>query len=330
MGAGRLDFAIIAHRALTARLRAAGVPDAGASARELLRFNADPDDEEKLEVMVTRREKREPLQYILGEWDFLHLQGVHVRAPVLCPRPETEELVRLAARVLAEKQPQHALQPRQQAERPLRLLEVGTGSGVVSVALLGLLRGATATAIDLCPVACALARENAARFGVSERLSVELADAFKWDAPAPPFDALVANVPYVPDSELREGSIQPELAYESDLALRGGAPDGLGFTLGLLARVAGKGWLRPGAPVLLETHSTHPAALAAALAPELRGSALRLEPASDLGRGIDALVPPRGPVDDSAAEALRGAGWRFVAGFSDAFERPRFVQLALR
>jgi release factor glutamine methyltransferase len=321
---GRLDLAIIAHRALAARLRAAGVPDAGASARELLRANPSPDNEEALETMVVRREKREPLQYILGEWDFLHLQCVRVRAPVLCPRPETEELVRLAARVLAQRQQQ------ERVERPLRLLEVGTGSGVVSIALLGLLRGATATALDVCPVACALARENAARFGVSERVSVELADAFKWDAPSPPFDALVANVPYVPDSELRDGAIQPELTFESDLALRGGAPDGLGFTLGLLERIAGKGWLLPDAPVLLETHSTHPAALAAALAPELRGQALRLEPASDLGRGIDTLVPPRGPVDESSAEGLRGAGWRFVAGFSDAFEQPRFVQLALK
>jgi release factor glutamine methyltransferase len=103
-------------------------------------------------AMCRRRLRHEPVQFIVGDWDFHCLKGLLVRPPVLIPRPETEELVEMALRHCVS----HSL-------TAPRVLEVGVGSGAVSVALLTSLPRARVTAIDVEPSALKLAAENAQR-----------------------------------------------------------------------------------------------------------------------------------------------------------------------
>jgi release factor glutamine methyltransferase len=146
--------------------------------------------------MVERRAAREPVQYIIGEWPFYNIDRLAVRPPTLIPRPETEELVELVLRSAARP--------------PERFLEVGPGTGAISLALLTEWGGARATAVELCAHAVDLTRENAARAGLDARLAVAHAGVAEWAdarraaaAPAAPrFDLLVSNPPYIPHAQL--------------------------------------------------------------------------------------------------------------------------------
>lgn len=188
-----------ALRCAIAELRAAGVRDAAISAKYLLaasvgratlpvadeilrgsrRFDADA--KAQFADLLRRRVRREPLQYILGSWDFDVLQDLRVRAPVLIPRPETEELVSLVSGYVAA-----ALEQRRAVgavKHPYAFLEVGPGSGAVCVSLLARHPEIVGTAIDISEEAVALTRENAAAQGVADRLVVLRGDATTY-APA--------------------------------------------------------------------------------------------------------------------------------------------------
>lgn len=205
------------------RLVASKVVDAEFSAREL--FHAIIPREarnsstkltsqqlERLDALLSRRERSEPLQYILGSWDFRQLQGMEMRAPVLCPRPETEELAQLAEAVLQLRAA--SATPAQ----PVHFLEVGCGTGAISISLLHNLRatlpssqraGVRGTAVDVSHEACQLTLRNAARFGIgAERcqpspsasqqdevmLRVLLADALRLEVAKPGKAGSAANV----------------------------------------------------------------------------------------------------------------------------------------
>lgn len=153
---------------------------------------------EGLEPLLLRREAREPLAYVLGEWGFRRLV-LRTDARALVPRPETETLVERALALVRD------------VEAP-RVLDVGVGSGAVALALKDERPDARVTGVDVSPDALALARENAERLG----LEVELREA-GLEATAEGWDLVVANPPYV---ETLDG-LQPELRYEPAVALVG-------------------------------------------------------------------------------------------------------------
>ncbi|HVD85772.1 MAG TPA: peptide chain release factor N(5)-glutamine methyltransferase [Solirubrobacterales bacterium] len=154
--------------------------------------------------MVRRRLRREPVAYILGRKGFRNLE-LAVDQRVLIPRPETELLVELALEL-----------------RPARVLDVGTGSGAIALAVADELTDAEVTATDTSPPALEVARANARRLRLDER--VRLVEGTLPDK-GTGFDLILANLPYVAERDWR--SLQPEVTrYEPREALLAG-PDGL-------------------------------------------------------------------------------------------------------
>jgi release factor glutamine methyltransferase len=149
--------------------------------------------------LVARREAREPLAYVLGEWGFRRLT-LKCDARALVPRPETETLVERALALVRD------------LPEP-RILDVGVGSGAIALALADEHPGARVTGVDLSRDALALARENAERLG----LAVELREG-GVEAAAEGWDLVVANPPYVASLD----GLQPELRHEPAGALLGG------------------------------------------------------------------------------------------------------------
>jgi release factor glutamine methyltransferase len=153
--------------------------------------------------MVRRRLRREPVAYILGRKGFRHLE-LAVDPRVLIPRPETELLVELALE-----------------RRPGSVLDLGTGSGAIALALAGELPDCAVTAIDTSAAALEVARANAERLGLADRVCF-------LEGSLPPeedFDLILANLPYVAEAEW--ASLQPEVTeWEPREALLAG-PDGL-------------------------------------------------------------------------------------------------------
>jgi release factor glutamine methyltransferase len=157
------------------------------------------DEVEGLEPLLVRREAREPLAYVLGEWGFRHIT-LKTDARALVPRPETETLVERALAVAEE------------IERP-RILDVGVGSGAIALALKDERPDAQVTGVDVSADALALARENAARLA----LDVELRQGDGAEAAAEGWAVVVANPPYVESLD----AVQPELRWEPAVALVG-------------------------------------------------------------------------------------------------------------
>jgi release factor glutamine methyltransferase len=165
------------------------------------------------EDLLRRREAREPLPYLLGAWEFMGLPFVVSRA-VLIPRPETEVLVEAVC---------------EQVGSDARILDVGAGSGCISIALARRLPDAEIVALEPSPEAAEVALRNAVSLGVAGRVRVWV-QSFPPDAPGRtalslPLDAVVSNPPYIPSAEVER--LAPELrCYEPREALDGG-PDGL-------------------------------------------------------------------------------------------------------
>ena len=156
---------------------------------------------ERAEALLARREAREPLAYVLGEWGFRRLT-LKTDARALVPRPETEIVVERVLALLDG------------VESP-RVLDVGVGSGAIALAVKDERPDARVTGVDVSTDALALARENAERLG----LDVELREQ-GVDAAAEGWDLVVSNPPYV---ETLDG-LQPELGFEPAGADRRGLP----------------------------------------------------------------------------------------------------------
>ena len=159
-------------------------------------FDAPVDGE--LEPLLARREQREPLAYVLGEWGFRRLV-LKTDPRALVPRPETEIVVERALALLA-------------GEAAPRVLDVGVGSGAIALAIKDELPAATVVGVDVSADALALARENLERLG----LDVELR-AGDVEAAADGWDLVVSNPPYVDTL----AGLQPELRHEPHEALLG-------------------------------------------------------------------------------------------------------------
>lgn len=205
-------------------LTAAGIDDAAYEAATLIKkfcgvdraslmldrnrdFNSDA-----LARAVAERCERRPLQYILGEWSFCN-EIYYLSPDCLIPRSDTELLVERAAAVLT---------------RGGRFIDLGTGSGCISISLLAMRSDLRGIAADISEGAIEIAKKNAIRNCVSERLDFMHLDMLSdelWES-GEKFDAIISNPPYIPTTQL--AGLEPELAYEPSRALDGG-DDGLVF-----------------------------------------------------------------------------------------------------
>ena len=165
--------------------------------------------EREFQVLLSRRLKREPMAYIVGSKEFWSLD-FKVSSAVLCPRPDTEILVQAALKMVHRSQ-------------PLRILDLGTGSGAILLSLLSELPHATGTGVDISPQAIEIAKENASHLGLASRAEFLLGS---WcDGLLGQFDLIVTNPPYIESSAI--SGLEPEVAvFEPKLALDGGV-DGL-------------------------------------------------------------------------------------------------------
>jgi release factor glutamine methyltransferase len=200
------------------------------------------------DALVRRRERREPTGYIVGHREFWNLD-IEVRPGVLVPRPETEILVEeTLSRLSPEGAGPDAIRAPASAPREslVRLVDVGTGSGCIAVALARWLPHAEVVATDASEEALDVARRNAVRHDVLARVRFVKSDLLS--GVAGPFDAVVSNPPYVPATEI--AGLQPEVRdYEPLQALAGG-DDGLDVIRRLVPEAAAV--LRPGGWLLFE------------------------------------------------------------------------------
>ena len=192
-------------------------------------------------ALVQRRaQDRIPVSQLLGEREFWSLP-FKVTGDVLTPRPETETLVEWALSK-ANGASQEAAQLAEK-EGKLRILDIGTGSGAITLALASELPHAELVASDLSPAALQIAAENADELRTGERIRFVEGDLFEPVAKEQ-FDLIVSNPPYVARAD--EGSLPPELSHEPEIALFAG-PDGLDVIRRLVAEAGDHlspgGWL---------------------------------------------------------------------------------------
>lgn len=181
------------------------------------------------ESLLARREKREPVAYITGEKEWWS-RPFRLTPDVLIPRPETEHLVEAVLARFPD------------TTTPLKLCDIGTGSGCIAVTLACEYPNARVVACDISPAALAVARDNAEHLGVAERMQFREGDLFEaLAAEDTGFDAILSNPPYVGFDEMH--GLEPELNYEPRGALTDEA-DGLHFLERLVQ----------GAPALLAPH----------------------------------------------------------------------------
>ncbi len=195
-----------------------------------------PETRHRYEGLIERRAGREPLQYLLGEWEFYGRLFL-VTDAVLIPRPETELLVEECL-------------DRIPPDRPVRAADVGTGSGVIAVTLAAERPLLAVVAVDSSSEALHIARHNARRHGVGDRIRFVQGDLCEPLRPEfsqehDGLELVASNPPYVPTARLR--ALQPEVRdHEPRRALDGG-PDGLSIIRRLLSEtpevLAPRGWL---------------------------------------------------------------------------------------
>lgn len=212
-----------------------------------------PEQEAVLEAAIRQLQDGTPLPYVIGHREFFGLDFI-VTPDVLIPRPETELLVETALNWI-----------RTYPEPAYRFLDVGTGSGCIPITLATHVPRADILATDISPAALAIARRNAEKHGVQERITFiecdllpHTVDDGKLNINFDPFavhgllstiNIITANLPYIPTGTLKELAVYK---HEPTLALDGGA-DGLDLLRRLLAEITGK--MDAGCLILLEIES---------------------------------------------------------------------------
>jgi release factor glutamine methyltransferase len=237
-----------ALEAAVRRLYAAGIDSARLDARLLLgdvlqlesaELVAHPErplaapESERFRDLVERRCRHQPVSQLLARREFWGLT-FRVTPDTLIPRPETETVVQAALAGIADR------------GQALRILDLGTGTGCLLLALLHELPQATGLAIDRSPGALAVARANAEALGLAERAEFRLGN---WtEGVTESFDLIVSNPPYITTPEMEQ--LAPEVArHEPHLALHGGR-DGLDCYRAIASGLEGR--LRPAGRLLLE------------------------------------------------------------------------------
>lgn len=241
-----------AFQKLCAKLTAAGVPDARFDAAELYRLATGRDprlddgpsaaEAARLSALAERRAAREPLQYILGEWDFMDFT-LKVGPGVLCPRADSEVVYESALALL------------QGRERPV-VYDLCAGTGCLGLGIMRHSPGALVTCVEKSPEAWHYLTANTAQTGVR---TVQ-ADVFTYykTLPAEGADLIISNPPYLTGAEMR--ALMPETAQEPAMALDGGT-DGLDFYRLLTEKY--RDAVRPGGWLVLEIgYAQGPAVLA--------------------------------------------------------------------
>jgi release factor glutamine methyltransferase len=187
------------------------------------RFDEIPTEAQRaaFRELVQRRVKGQPVAHLLGKKEFYSLE-FEVGPQVLIPRPDSEWLVS-EAEAIAKPLPQPCL------------LDIGTGSGCLAISLATRLKHAQVTAVDISPEALAIARRNAEKHQVAERVHVVQSDLMSALAEQR-FDVIVTNPPYIPTAEVARLAVEVR-DFEPHLALDGGA-DGFAVIDRILARAA--------------------------------------------------------------------------------------------
>jgi release factor glutamine methyltransferase len=251
-----------ARRALAEKFHQAGIDSAETDARLLIAHalgidraeliangerSLKPDEIEAIDALGERRLKHEPVARIFGRKEFWSL-SLHVSPAVLVPRPETETVVEAALDVVVG----DALQMEK-----VRILDIGTGSGALLLALLSELPNAVGTGTDISAAALEIARANAERNDLAGRctfIACDIASGLQG-----PFDLIVSNPPYIASGDI--ASLAPEVRdYDPALALDGGA-DGLDGYRAIAADA--RRLLAPGGRLIVELGAGQEAAVRA-------------------------------------------------------------------
>ena len=222
----------------------AGIPDAKFEAALLVshftgtsraKMLAEPDEEydsAPLRDAVKKRADRYPLQYILGEWEFMGLPFT-VNENCLIPRPDTECVTEAAIRL---------------CPTGGRVLDLCTGSGCIAASILHYTKNTSGCAVELCPETAELARKNIRDLGLAARCEVITGDASEDLFPEDGmFDIIISNPPYIAKEEMI--TLEPELDFEPRIALTDEA-DGLSLYRAIIAVY--KNHLRPDGAMILE------------------------------------------------------------------------------
>lgn len=238
------------HRDIAGRLRAAGIDTALLDGRLIVCHVTGLSDVDliarpqtlvcdehvsQIEEMIGRRQAGEPVSRLIGCKEFFG-RGFKVAPTTLDPRPDTEVLVETALRLLGGLQ----------GKRPARVLDIGTGTGVIVITLLAEVPSATGVATDMSQDALEVCHSNAVALGVDDRLETVCTN---WaDGVTGKFDLVVSNPPYIASHEIA-GLAADVRDYDPGLALDGG-PDGLDAYRAIFSDAAG--WLQPEGHVLAE------------------------------------------------------------------------------
>lgn len=199
-----------------------------------------PEQKAELRGKIGRLVSGEPLPYVLGRWEFFGME-FDLSPAVLIPRPETELLVEKAIAWV------------QASPTRRRIADVGTGSGVIAISIAVHVPEAVILATDISADALSVARNNATRYHVQDRIEFvqcDLLPASRDLLPVDKLDLLCANLPYIPTSTLQG---LPVYGREPGLALDGGE-DGLDLIRSLLNQAPA--WMSPGGRVMLEIETT--------------------------------------------------------------------------
>lgn len=199
------------------------------------RFLTEP-ELERIRPLIKRRAQREPLSYIVGNTEFATVQ-LKTDRRALIPRPETEELV------------EHVLAECRLEADDLRLLDLGTGTGCIALALASALPEASLTAVDASEEALALARENAALNKLDARVRLLHSDWYAALGAEEPFDVIVSNPPYLTAEETAE--TQPEVREHEPHSALSAADAGMADLRRIIT--GAPRFLKPGGLLALET-----------------------------------------------------------------------------
>lgn len=194
------------------------------------------------EALLQRRMAGEPVSRIVGWRSFFGLR-LMIAPDVLDPRPETELLVETALAIVRER------------NASIRIVDAGTGSGAIAIALLKSLPNAVCTGVDISPAAMAVAQRNAADHGVADRFHALLSNYL--DSAIGPFDLIVSNPPYIKTRDI--AGLQREVCLHDPVLALDGGTDGLGAYRILFA--TGGFMLAPGGSLVVEFGAGQAAAI---------------------------------------------------------------------